>query len=74
MASAWRRLGAGQVTPGHTQPRWPQSMVSCSHRVRGLRVQDPDGLRITLAEVPAAHPSAVTRDRRDRRNDEPPAA
>ena len=57
MVSAWWPLGAGQVTPGHTQPRWPQSMVSSSHRVRGLRVQDPDGFRIALAEVPAAHPS-----------------
>jgi hypothetical protein len=36
-------------------------------------VQDPDGLRIVLAEAPADHPSAMTRDGRYRRSDKPHA-
>ena len=41
----------------------------------GMRTEDPDGIRIVLAEVPCrSPPGAVTRDRRYRRDDEPPAA
>ena len=37
-------------------------------------IEDPDGIPIVLVEVPAEHPSAVTRDRRYRQDDEPHAA
>jgi hypothetical protein len=37
-------------------------------------IQDPDGIQIVLAGVPADHPCAVTRDRRHRQDDESCAA
>jgi hypothetical protein len=37
-------------------------------------IEDPDGIRIVLVEVPADHSSAVTHDRRRRQCDEPDAA
>ena len=73
MVSAWWRLSAGQVTPGHTQPRWSQSMVSRSPS--GARAAGPGPRR--LPDRPGRGSrrsplSAVTSDRRDRRNDDRP--
>jgi hypothetical protein len=34
-------------------------------------IEDPDGIRIVLVEVPADHLCAVTNDRRHRQGDEP---
>ena len=36
-----------------------------------IEIEDPDGIRIVLVEVPAHHPSAVTRDQGHHQDDEP---
>ena len=63
-------------TPGRPRPAFPiiREPAAEPWGLTEMWIEDPDGIRIVLAEVPADTLSAVTHDRRHRQGDEPYAA